>query len=317
MDAAALERLRQHFPRPREPMGEAWFMGSSRRMFGELQGDIARLSPRELQGPLTEIASGTSCFGPRQEWTDWYHHLLAPLLPRSHESFVSYLLESLVTGFMTLYPNGIHASPYPEFQDDMLRTLGRCMMDAGCWQGQDIAVGSMLHCSNEHPREVWGWWDASGDFSASMFFCLKYLPEAQVEGWLRSVLAIPSPHWRAQLMVWAVGARGLLRGDQRWPSELEEHGRSVVVWEWSHALKPELAAADTSDAPRMDSLLPPGNRSRALEVLSAWFAEDSWPDWLASLARFPYLESELGELPAAFEACYVPPRPRSAYPRVA
>jgi len=62
------------------------------------------------------------------EWSIWYHYLLAALLPRSHEAYVSYLLESVLTGFMAM-------------------------------------------------------------------------PESLVEPWLRSVLEITSPHWRAQVMV--------------------------------------------------------------------------------------------------------------------
>ena len=110
------------------------------------------------------------------------------------------------TNFMALYPNGVHREPYRGFRDDAVLTLGRCMMDGQCWNGPDIAVGTVLHPSNNNPNRVWGWWDASGDFAASMFFCLKYLPASLVETWLRSVLEITSPHWRAQVVVWMVGA---------------------------------------------------------------------------------------------------------------
>eukprot|EP01034_Spumella_vulgaris_P037082 gene37082-45745_t len=131
--------------------------------------------------PLVELASGTSSFGPMKEWNNWYHYLLGALVPRSHEAFVSYLLESLLTGFMAIYPNGIYREPY----------------EGMCWNGTDIAIGKVLRKSNNNPNHVWAWWDASGDFAASMFFCLKYLPESSVEPWLRSVFDIPSPHCRA------------------------------------------------------------------------------------------------------------------------
>jgi hypothetical protein len=131
IDSAALERLRSYFRRPSEPMGEAWFMGAERRMFRELLGNLDKLSASELQQPLGAIASGTSSFGPQQEWSTWYHYLLGAVLPRSHESFVSYLLEDLVVGFMALYPSGVYREPYKGF-DDSLLTLGRCMMDGEC-----------------------------------------------------------------------------------------------------------------------------------------------------------------------------------------
>ncbi len=49
-------------------------------------------------------------------------------------------------------------------------------MDRNCWEDNDIELGKLLHRSNNNPNQVWMWWDASGDFSSSMFFCLKYLP---------------------------------------------------------------------------------------------------------------------------------------------
>src|SRR6516162_3044560 len=94
IDPAALERLKIHFKRPKEPMGEAWFMGERRRLFDNLQGDLSLLSTRDLQEPLEEIASGTSSFGPMAEWHSWYHYLLGQALPRANECFVSSLLES-------------------------------------------------------------------------------------------------------------------------------------------------------------------------------------------------------------------------------
>lgn len=193
-------------------MGEAWFMGDERKMFPELCGDLKAISTQNLQEPLEEIASGTSSFGPMREWSTWYHYLLGALLPRSHELHVTYFLESLVTAFMAIYPNGVYRGPYKGFHEDALRTLGRSIMDSECWNGSDIAIGKVLRRSNDNPNQVWVWWDASGDFTASMFFCLKYLPEAEVEPWLRSVLDIPSPHWRgAGHSVVRRGARNLER----------------------------------------------------------------------------------------------------------
>lgn len=310
VDAAALNRLRLHCRRPSQPMGEAWFMGEKRRMFDNLLGNLNDLSVFELQSPLTEIASGTGSFGPHAEWNSWYHYLLAVLLPRSHEAFVSYLLESLVTGFIALYPNGLHKGPYKGFSEDVLKTLGQCMMDPHCWHGSNIAVGRTLHRSNNNPAGIWRWWDCSGDLAASMVFCLKYLPESLVEEWLKSVLAISSPHWRAQVMVWMVGAADLLNETVKWPSELPESARSSVSWELTHCLRPELAEADDSVALRMDSILPKGSRLRANRLLCSHFSEDLYLEWLMSISEVPYLEAELAEIPSTFESMYVRPAGR-------
>lgn len=305
VDQPARERLRAHFRKPAEAMGEAWFMGHERQMFPELCGDLEALSTYDLQQPLGEIATGTSSFGPMTEWNAWYHYLLGELLPRSHEAHVSYLLESLLTGFMAIYPNGVYREPYKGFHEDALLTLGRCTMDSECWNGSDIAVGKVLRRSNNNPNQVWLWWDASGDMTASMFFCMKYLPESAIEPWLRSVLDIRSPHWRAQVMVWFVGAHEILNGVVRWPSEFPMEARPYIGWEWSHCLKPELAATDDSGSPPTTAFIPDNSRAAALSVLRSYFSEGRFQEWLGSISTVPYLEPELAAIPSTFQALYV------------
>lgn len=305
IDLAALARLRAHFPRPNEPMGEAWFMGSERRLFPELMGNIDRLTARELQEPLEEIVAGTSSFGPMQEWHAWYHHLLGELLPRSHESFVSYLLELLLTGFMAIYPNGIVREPYEGFREDALLTLGRCMMDSACWNGSEIALGKVLRRSNDNPNRVWVWWDASGDLSASMFFCLKYLPASSVEPWLRSVFDIPSPHWRAQVMVWLTGAHGILDNAIQWPSDFSPNARPHLAWDYSNSLNVEMATMDQSGASPVSTFIPDAARTSALNAARSYFSERQFQEWVDCISTVPCLESELAEIPSTFKALYV------------
>jgi hypothetical protein len=305
IDQRALARLRSRFKRPKEPMGEAWFMGEERRLYDELKGDLSALSVRELQEPLHEIASGTSSFGPLAEWRDWYHYLLGQLVPRAHDSSVSSLLESLITGFIALHPNGVHSRTYPQFLGDSLMTLGQSMMASTCWSENDIVVGTCLHRSNRNPNQIWRWWDASGDFSASMFFCLKYLPYSLVPAWFQSVLDIPSPHWRAQVLVWLVGSHEMLTSRTCWPSSFSLEPRPSVAWEWSHCLSSELATADETGAAAMPSLLPESSCKLALQVVRSHFTESVFIDWLLSIASVPYLEAELAELPSTFESMYV------------
>ncbi len=305
VDPAALERLRTHFRRPSEPMGEAWFMGDVRKMYPELLGDLGEVSTYDLMKPLIEIASGTGSFGPTREWNTWYHYLLGALLPRGHEAHVSYLLESLLTGFMATYPNGVYCEPYKGFNEDALLTLGRSIMDSECWNGSDIAIGKVLRRSNNNPNQVWVWWNASGDLSASLFFCMKYLPDVAVEPWLRSVLDIPSPHWRAQVMVWFVGAHELFKGAVQWPSEFAVQAHPDIGWEWSHCLRPELATTDDSGAPPATAFIAAGARATALRVMRSYFTEDMFLEWLDGISSVPYLAAELVEIPSTFEALYV------------
>lgn len=304
IDASALARIRSHFPRPTEPMGEAWFMSEKRKMFPELQQDLEALTAWELQVPLQEIASGTSAFGPLEEWRDWYHYLLAQLLPRSHDRFVSPLLELLITSFVALYPNGVLNPPYPQFQQDVLSTLGRSLMEPDCWDDGQIVVGSVLHRSNNNPNQVWCWWDASGDFSASLFLCLKYLPTPLVADWFHSVLSIDSPHWRAQVIVWLVGAHEMLRGLIEWPSQLTLEAYPAVHWDWSHCLGPDLAT-DESGTPPLSTMLSKESCAKVLEVVRGHFTEEIFLDWLESISTVHYLQTELADIPATFERLYI------------
>ncbi len=159
--------------------------------------------------------------------------------------------------------------------------------------------------SSDNPNQVWAWWDASGDFAASMFFCLKYLPAPAVEPWLRSVFDIPSPHWRAQVMVWLVGAHGILHNVIRWPSEFLLQARPNIGWEWAHCLGPEMAAADDSGAPPLPAFIPEAARATVLNVVQSYFSEDRYLEWLECISTVPYLESELAEIPSTFELLYL------------
>lgn len=305
IDRAALARLRAYCRKPDAAMGEAWFMGE-RRMFPELFGDLDTLPLDTLMLALEEIASGTSSFGPLQEWRDWYHYLLGALLPRSHGFDVLHsLLEDLMSGFMTQYPNGVHRPPYPEFHEDVLLTLGCCLMEPECWNGTDIALGNVLRRSNDNPAGVWLWFDASGDLSASLFFCLKYLPEASIAPWLHSVLAIPAPHWRAQLMVWLTGAHDILAGTLAWPAQWPLDARPYVGWEWSHCLGPHLAQADESGAAPSQAFLPEGSRLQALRTLDAYFTEARYREWLAAISAVPEVVAELEGISALFAERYL------------
>ncbi|MDB5870733.1 MAG: hypothetical protein JWQ07_175 [Ramlibacter sp.] len=300
----ALLRMQKHFSRPRTPMGEAWFMGSERKMYPELEGDLSALSCRELQRPVEEIGSGTSAFGPMDEWTDWYHYLLPRLVSRAHESYVDTLLEGLITSFFALYPEDVIDEPYRGFKADALVTLGRCMMNYDCWEGDQIKVGRILHRSNDNPNRIWCWWDASGDFSASMFFCLKYLPDELLTEWIQSVFDIRSPHWRAQLMVWLVGAHDLLSGRIAWPSDFVSGHVPSVSWAWSHSVSAGLVSVERGISGQ-GTFIRSFARTQLLAAARTYFTSDRFLEWLSSFDEVPYVRDELMHLPRDFEELYV------------
>lgn len=278
-------------------MGEAWFMGETRHMFGNLMGDLDAIPVQDLQKALEEIASGTASFGPSDEWRGWFHYMLPRLAPRANESWLKALNELLVTAFVTQYPCGIVDPPYPGFRTDVLNTLGRTMMDPACWRNGRVIPGTLLKRHNRWPNGLWGWHETSGDLSAALFFNLKYLPAGDVRSWMASVLAIACPYWRAQLMVWFVGAHDVLSGSVRQPADFASNPQ--IDWDWSHCLKLE------NLAPNESSFFPDQNCKAALEVVRETMNAEFYLEWLLSIADEPDLEAELFDLPDRFASIYL------------
>ena len=160
-DAKALHRMSEAFRRPRRPMGEAWFMGEEREMYPELLGDLDQLSDEQLTVPLVEIASGTSSFGPMDEWTEWYHYLLPRLLERQWPRHIYHPAELLVTGFIAQHPDSKGGSPYASFRSDALATLGQYIMSQHFWQ---VAATDVPKCFNKWkgPSGICGWYRVGG-----------------------------------------------------------------------------------------------------------------------------------------------------------
>jgi hypothetical protein len=138
----ALERLALKVDRPREAMGEAWFMGAERDMYAYLlERPLEELSEGELEESLREIASGNSCFGPMREWKVWLDYLAAHLVPICLRPRHGNLQEVLCTAVMAQYHSGFHDAPYPQFGEDLLATVGQCIMHPTKWDGQRPMLG--------------------------------------------------------------------------------------------------------------------------------------------------------------------------------
>jgi hypothetical protein len=302
-DEAALGRLQNAFPRPTEPMGEAWFMSAERRMFSELCGDLRDVPEDCLGEALTEIGSGTAAFGPQEEWRAWFHYLLPRLVPRSHETTVFALLELLVTAFITQYPGGLEEEPYRGFRSDVLNTLGRCTMDGMCWPQGVLDVAMCLNKYYVGRRGLWFWGDASRPLSASMFFCLKYLQKVEIKPWMSSVLRIDDRYWRAQVMIWLLGAHKILSGSMRQPSEFLLSDHPSIHWEWSHCLSGNYTGIHDGKVEYVE-FIPAENRHVALEVTTAYFTEPVFLEWLKSFSADPALEAELADKPYQFFKLY-------------
>lgn len=308
-DPDSLARIERHFPRPATAMGEAWFMGEEREMYPSLlERDVAEHSFEELQVFLVEIASGLKSMGLSDAWPEWYGYLMPRCLPRSFQresrNFGDYLVEYLVTAFMSVMPDSSIDWGYDAFRDDALKTLGQAIMAPDLWpRGSEKSVDCL------HPKAIDRpgypvWTETSGDFAASMFFCLKYLEANDIPGWIKSAFAIPCPRWRAQMLVWLCDVKSFLDSTLLQPSEMEGNYTLYGGWAWSHIINGRNMAYNEWKEPI--EFLSAGNRARCHETISELLNEKLLSEWLESLMEFESLFDQL-------TATEVPERLRRAY----
>lgn len=302
-DAQALENMRGHFLRPAEPIGEAWFMGEEREVFPALMGDLTALKVDEVFRPLEEIASGTMSFGPAKEWRDWYHFLLPHLIPRANDSYVYSVAEMLVTAFIAQHPNGVFDQHYKGFRADVLKTLGRTLMEPACWNGEALDVKKGLGKFYRRGVQDWGSYEAGGKFSSLLFLCAKYLRPSESPSWIESVLDIRDPHWRAQTMVWLVGVNPLISGSITQINELDDL-RPELGWNWSHALSGQQGRSFDGAAPLMP-FFDATQRETLSRSIRQYFSDHDFFEWSADFSRDQTLVSEIGDLPDRFRDLYV------------
>lgn len=295
-NGGCLQRMRHHVRRPAQPMGEAWFMGEERKMFDFLLADLEGFSLEELRVPLEEIASGNSCFGPMDEWTNWYQYLLAQLVSRHLEQSFDSLYQRLVTAFIAVSPRGID-EPYPGFADDARQTLGRCLMDPTRWAGERLAVPVPKDPFTD--QRSFAWSVACGDFSAGMFFCAKYLASDELAAWLDSVFAIRCPLWTTQLYGWLLEAYPLLSGRVVELAALDTDNSAEVAWLGTHVLQGDFSGVyEPSPSP-----LPLLSQDRCQAVLAAAqrnVSQTCFFAWLDAIKPYAYLETLLGSMPSRF-----------------
>lgn len=289
-DAAALRRMRDRFTRPKEPMGEAWFLGDERRMFPALMASPPTLWPRrELVGALEELTSGPPSFGHRREWSEWFRYLLPRAMELGDEGGIFTSHAVLVSAVMVHCPDSDEwLDDYAGFRDDVLATLGRTLFvpqaNRSCVLCSDRAPHVVAHAQEHHLLDP-------GDlFSASVFLVAKYLPVELLKDWLESVVAIDDPLWRATWVAWLAEAQPLLCEAGRVPADLRENSFQAG-WGWCWSICGSAPSPDVDPDVVRTPFLREERRARLLDGIAACTTESRLAQWHEDLLR---LESRTG-----------------------
>lgn len=197
LSADAIARMKAHFHKPESDPPEPWFMSAKQRYFSGLQEALTN-HPADtyyVQDFLHDVGGGIRIFGRRQEWVDWYLFLLPFLLERIFEDE---LLLLTLNYFFNLYPHVI-VEEYSGFRDDVLVTLGRCIMNPFLWENGDLDTQHWWF-------DEWaGYWVPS--LNASMMFGMKYLTDEEIPEWIASIGSIQGDHWLASIRSWTRGLK--------------------------------------------------------------------------------------------------------------
>lgn len=264
-DSMALNRLKEHTQKPKQPMGEAWFMGDDRRMFDELLGDIESLDIEVLLSALREIVSGNSCFGHFDEWLDWFDYLLPYTMNYSNQSYAFHTYqESLITAFISCYPNQEATyRKYALFLPDVLNTLGKNVLEHFRLENNQLNFDINIE-------------QASAEVSANMILCAKYLPNHLIKDWLNSVLNIKNHLWRLVVMNWFYAYYEVLTTG-KWIGELKGYNNFdnyefMAQWEDNHYLKGEILSEGKD-------FIGAENRQIILEIVNDYFKRNDFENW--------------------------------------
>jgi len=301
----AIERIRSNALKPAEPMGEAWFMGETRRMFDELvpPNAVKELDLLEINTVLFEISAGTNCFGHFPEWDEWFKYMLPDLIERAGETlwFENNLFQSVVTAFMGVYWGGVEEQ-YAGFREDVLASLSVTMMDKMFWSGDpDSQTPGFLDLRKDGRGELKLFWNAGESdpsVSASIFFCLKYLHAEEVPAWVDSLLAIQDPLWQGNLMVWFLGAFDLLSRSTILPHEIEK-SNPRIEWDHSHLLGSADNGSGFNDNSRF---LPEENVRRFFSSMKAYYTEEKILDLAEVFSRTEHLAISTYNVPEILDA---------------
>jgi hypothetical protein len=280
-DKAALDRMRQHFQEPAEPMPEAWFMSGEINYWTGLVGvDPTEFEASTLGHTIDEAVSGIRCFPEIRfvpVWKAWIPYLLPYALAHETEYHTrTTLSSSVISALLNIYPNGI-IEEYQGFRNDIIHAI--------CAR----ALPHTLARDNPKPDQeniliITDIWDGNSFFFTDepdeiigfpILFCLKYLRTSEIEEWAASMLGIESVQIRLRFMIWWLAFNRFLTGAQEWPQD----GKVRDLLEEAGLPSPFFLPA----FPSFDAFIPSANLAAFKSYLAKQLTFDLFQQWSADI----------------------------------
>lgn len=199
-DEELLRALASRYSKPRDPLGEAWFIGETRAIYHDInKAGAEAISNSRLSGYLETTLGGLMSFSETADWSQWYGHITTQILVSRRYLEARYFISQMQEGvFLLSFFNEAH--PAHADQSRFAALLAPILMEKTFWSGQ-----SYIPFWTNHPKP--SYWDPNWketSISRSLFLAWRYLQPEAIHPWFKSVLVIPDLRWRACLIAWLV-----------------------------------------------------------------------------------------------------------------
>jgi hypothetical protein len=292
-DEKLLRDLAARFPKPSEPLGEAWFMSETRYLYDELNiGGIEAVSDEYLSGAFDEMVGGMTSFYEMDVWAQWYAYITPRILLSSRFLEHPYFIDTMWDGLIALSWYG-QVKDVLHYEANFAHALAPIVMHQHFWRDGRFhdTSGNRVYAAS------WSVYSLSSDFATSMFLSWRYLHPSAIESWLCSVLSIKEPNWRTQFLLWLLQVAPVFTQNSANLSVLSEIGIEIM-WPGSRRW---LRSIHGSPQEQALELIPRHNIAALGAAITHYFDEATYFAWIDDFSKrpeiWPQIEIALENLP--------------------